>query len=960
MAITETWLYSDEDENAFHINQFVPHGYQFKHTPRQDGRVGGGVGLLHHKNVKVVVQKGRKCTCSGFTQFEYLETVLSITKDPRSNIRLIVVYRPPPTRANKLKIKYFWREWKKLLTVLARDHKKFIIVGDLNFHLDVANDPYTVKFQGILDDLNLVQLVKKPTHTAGHILDVVITQPENSLIIENSLSVHDPGITCSSGNTTNTHHFAISFHLNFCKPLPVYKTVSYRNIKNLNRDAFIADLNSCNLEHKLCQSADIDEMVNQFIVSTVTVIDKHAPILTKRFPDRPSNSWYTPALKLLKQEKRRLERIWIQSGLESHRLVFRQHCASYAKALHSARLKKTQEKVDECERDKGKLFKVCSDIVNLPREHIILEGCVDDRETAEAFSTFFKSKTETISSDLDAEASSIQETVTPNSKLDTLTQIRNIPKLSQFQPISDEDAENLICKSKDKSCSLDHVPPKFVKMFPSLFAPSIALIINRSMSSGRVPSAFKKAIVFPLLKKTNLDPLDPASYRPVSNLPYLSKLLEKAVYAQLERHLVTYDLLPASQSAYRKMHSTETSLLKLNNDILSAINNGRSTLLVTLDISSAFDTVNHQMLLQRYADLFGLDGIVLSWFASYLSHRSQAVQVGSHLSAFIEILCGFAQGSTLGGPKYIMFASPLPELIEAHQVYHEGYADDSNVYTSFDMKNHSEVSASFNQMEDCLSDVIKWMSMNRLKLNCSKTEAVVFHPFRTTLDQDQYTGLSIRMGYERIKVTHEIKSLGVTFDSKMTMIKHVNLTSRTGFFHLRRISKVRKQLSRGITETLVNSFITSRLDYCNSLLCSLPNKTLRKLQLVQNASAKLVMLKNKRDHVTPLLKELHWLPIKYRSKFKILVLTWKILHNMAPKNIVDLISENRPSMNLRSANGILLVHPRLPKNSAGHRAFINISPFLWNAMPSAIRQSNSVTEFKSKLKRHYFVEYFGS
>ena len=85
MAITETWLYSDEDENAFHINQFVPHGYQFKHTPRQDGRVGGGVGLLHHKNVKVVVQKGRKCTCSGFTQFEYLETVLSITKDPRSN-----------------------------------------------------------------------------------------------------------------------------------------------------------------------------------------------------------------------------------------------------------------------------------------------------------------------------------------------------------------------------------------------------------------------------------------------------------------------------------------------------------------------------------------------------------------------------------------------------------------------------------------------------------------------------------------------------------------------------------------------------------------------------------------------------------------------------------------------------------------------------------------------------------
>ena len=958
MAITETWLYSDEKENAVHINEIVPKEYGFKHAPRKDGRVGGGVGLLYHKGVKIVLPKPTRSVCTGITQFEILDCVLNVTSDPRSSIYLVIVYRPPPTRKNKLKLKTFWKEWKRLLTVLAKDHKSFIIVGDLNFHLDVGENQNTIKFMGILDELNLVQLVEGQTHTAGHTLDVIITQPENSFIIKDSINIHDPGISGSSGNVSLTYHSAISFSLNFCKPKPVYKSISYRNIENLNKKAFLDDLSRLNLEDQLRKLTDVDMMVEHFVSNTISLIDCHAPIKTKCFPERSSNWWYTPELTAQKRLKRKLERRWIKTGLEVHRLEYRKQCAMYGKLTYIARIKESKDRITACERDKTKLFKVCRSLIGIPKHQIQIDDCIDDKEAANAFSSFFKHKTEEIRSDLEKEASALSDVLPAFSKLNQMTKCRNIPSLSHFDPVTAEYVEKLILNSNSKSCILDLIPVRFLKLFAPQFASIIVIIINQSLESGYVPASFKNAIVFPSIKEYDSDLTDVSNYRPVSNLPYLAKLLEKVVYAQLEQHLTAHTLLPASQSAYRKTYSTETSLLKVTNDILSALNQGKSTLLVTVDISAAFDTVNHQMLLERYSNLFGLKDMVLSWFASYLSRRTQAVQVGTEVSSVVEMDCGFAQGSTLGGPKYTMFSTPLDELFKLHEVNHQSYADDSNAYISFDMKDPSDTAAAVTQMEHCLSDVKRWMVQNKLKVNYEKTKAVIFHPPRAAIEIEQ--NMTIKMDNYKISIAQELKSLGVILDSKMKMNKHVNRTTSTAYYHLSKISKVRKQFNRSTTETFVNTFITSRLDYCNSLICSLPNKLLQKLQRVQNSAAKLIMLKKKRDHVTPLLKELHWLPIKYRSEFKILVITWKILHSSAPENIVNLITQYKPLRNLRSSNENFLIRSSIPRNCSGHRAFSNLSPFLWNGIPSAIRKIHSLSEFKSKLKSHFFIEHFGS
>ena len=420
----------------------------------------------------------------------------------------------------------------------------------------------------------------------------------------------------------------------------------------------------------------------------------------------------------------------------------------------------------------------------------------------------------------------------------------------------------------------------------------------------------------------------------------------------------TNGLFSPAQSAYRSLHSTETSLLKVSNDILCALEEGKCTLLVTLDITAAFDTVNHQRLLQCFEHNFGFSETVLSWFTSYLSNRTQRVKIGHSFSESIAVESGFPQGSVLGGMKYNMYTTPLDKLIVAHSVSHEDYADDSNLYTSFDLRNCSDTTDSVARLEHCLDDVETWLLQNRLKLNHKKTEAVLFCPARQT--NVDYCPTSVRVGKKQISVSNHFKSLGVVFDKPLKMVRHVNASSSSVFYHIRRISKARRYFNRGVTETLVNAIVTSRLDYCNSLLCSLPMKSIRKLQCAQNAAAKTIFLARKRAHVTPLLKELHWLPVKFRCMYKVLILTYKTLSGEAPEYLIDLLSEYQPSRNLRSSSEHFLVRPRVQRNNYGNCAFCNLSPTLWNSLPTNIRKAESLTVFKGALKTHFFMEHFDS
>ena len=344
--------------------------------------------------------------------------------------------------------------------------------------------------------------------------------------------------------------------------------------------------------------------------------------------------------------------------------------------------------------------------------------------------------------------------------------------------------------------------------------PLITAIINNSTTSGVNPCLYRKAIVRPLLKKTGLDPNEYKNYRPVSNLFFISKLIEKAARTLFSQN----NLLDIYQSGYRMYHPTETVLLKITNDILMNQNEQCSTALVAIDLSAAFDLVNHSIFLERLYTYYGISGTALEWFRSYLSGRTQSVVITGVHSKEKMLDHGVPQGSILGAILYTLYIRAISHILEHHRVLYHTHADAIQLYVKFDRESPSGMQIAINRLEDCLLDVSHWMVHNGLKLNNYKTEWLIFNG-------NQEFSKGVTVGVETIKQSTSIRNLGVRLEPDLTMLPHINDTCRSGYYHLRRINKIRKYLSDCGTKTLIQALVISRMDYCNSIYNGLPIKS---------------------------------------------------------------------------------------------------------------------------------------
>ena len=465
-------------------------------------------------------------------------------------------------------------------------------------------------------------------------------------------------------------------------------------------------------------------------------------------------------------------------------------------------------------------------------------------------------------------------------------------------------------------------------------------------------------MVHPLLKKPGLDLLF-KNFRPISNLQFVSKLTERVVANQIQSHMIKNNLFPQLQSAYRSHHSTETALLKVKNDLLMNMNKGHVSLLVLLDLSAAFDTVDHKILLKTLQMKLGVCGSVLSWFKSYLEGRSQRICIKETLSQSFDLQWGVPQGSCLGPLLFTIYSSDLFSLLESHLPTAHAYADDTQLYLSFSPSVGTGELDAVTAIENCIRDIRQWMCVRKLMLNDDKTE------FLLVKTRKQLTKVSIdgiRVGDYNISPSPSVRNLGTWFDPHLDMDVHITKTCSSAFYYLYNIRHIRKYLSRSSSETLIHAFITSRLDYCNSLLYGLPKYQLSKLQRVMNASARLVYCAPKSCHITPLLRELHWLPVCYRIEYKIILLTFKVLHGMAPDYLHHLISVLPPSRyNLRRNDdcAALLTFPKIrTKKTLADRSFSCAAPRLWNLLPTTIRSISSLDIFKIRLKTFLFNRAF--
>lgn len=248
------------------------------------------------------------------------------------------------------------------------------------------------------------------------------------------------------------------------------------------------------------------------------------------------------------------------------------------------------------------------------------------------------------------------------------------------------------------------------------------------------------------------------------------------------------------------------------------------------------------------------------------------------------------------------------------------------------------------------------MTANKLKLNDDKTEFLVCG---TASALKKVTTISIKIGSKTIMKSSTVRNIGVVFDTELKMESHVNSICKRCWFHLYCIGKIRSYMTEQQTAAVIHAFVTSRLDNSNALLFGLPSKLVDKLQRIHNAAAKLLTKSKKYDHVTPILQQLHWLPISQRIIFKVLLLTFKALNGDGPIYLKDLTMFYKPSRLLRSASDTsLLAVPKTKLKTYGDRAFSVAGPVLWNNLPAYIKSSQNVNSFKRDLKTHLFKEYF--
>ena len=381
-----------------------------------------------------------------------------------------------------------------------------------------------------------------------------------------------------------------------------------------------------------------------------------------------------------------------------------------------------------------------------------------------------------------------------------------------------------------------------------------------------------------------------------------------------------------------------------------ALDERQAVFLLLLDLSAAFDAVNHSTLLSRLQLRYGITGQALFWLKSYLCNRTQTVSINNVLSSSRTLDFGVPQGSVLGPILFSLYTAPITDIICSHGLNYHLYADDTQLYLAFDPACNEDLATAKLTVENCVADIRIWMSQNHLKLNDDKSELLVFHS-RFSPRPDI---LNLTVGDESITPSTSCRNIGVVFDDILSFGKQVNALCKTSFWHLRNIWRIRTCLDKQSLEIVVHAFITNKLDFCNSILIGLPKYLIKRLQSVQNCAARLVCGLKKHEHISPILNNLHWLPVEKRITYKVLLIVFKCLNGLSPQYLSELLIEYKPTRTLRSCSKKLLVVPRVNTKRYGERAFSVIGPRLWNSLPQNLRDITNLEHFKKNLKTYLF------
>jgi len=490
---------------------------------------------------------------------------------------------------------------------------------------------------------------------------------------------------------------------------------------------------------------------------------------------------------------------------------------------------------------------------------------------------------------------------------------------------------------KCNSTGLDNIPAKFIKDGSDVISNPLAHIVNLSLNTGIVPKDLKSARVVPLHKKNSRSEV--GNYRPVSILCIFSKILERIVFSQLESYLKSNNLLFEYQSGFRPSFSTDTCLIHLTDYVKQNMDKGLYTGMVLLDLQKAFDTVNHSILCNKLKAI-GLNSIAVEWFTSYLSERSQLVNVNGVSSASTHVTCGVPQGSILGPLLFLIYVNDMETAVQCKLLL---YADDSALLVPG--KNIDEIAQTLTTE---LESINQWLCENKLSLHLGKTESILFGTHRKLKNNKS---LSILYQNKHIKSVETVKYLGVDLNQSLNGETHAKSIVQKINGKVKFLYRQCRTLSTQSRKILCSAIIQPHFDYaCSSWYTSLSAKTKHKLQICQNKIVRFINEMGNRTHVgSEELGYLGWLNVDNRVNQMQLSHMYKIVNGFSPTYLTEKIVKTRDihGYNTRASLGSLSV-PKM--NGPGSKTFLATTVKLWNLLPSNIQLMPSFNMFKASVK----------
>lgn len=945
--VQETYLKATDTAK---IQEIRDNGWNIFSAPRVD-RNGGGIGVLFRDGVRVRISPLSR----RYKSFQIQEVLIGGQGDL---VRLCNVYRPPYTGKARFTEACFLEEFSEYLSELGTRTGSPFIMGDFNFQMHDTANFYTKKLVLLLDSMGFDQLVPNtPTHICGGTLDLVICPSEHRRKVQ-SLRIVPEG--------TTSDHFLVLTEVRIgtdeCDYKMTKKASMYRDFKAVSPDIFLKALSQQDLS-RLHASQTPDEALGIFDEVMKCVVEMVFPVkkVKKSKKNRPWRG--DPDLREVLKMRRRAERAWEKNKTPLTKKQYNEMKRKFGRVEREARMKYLRSYLEDSKDDAKALQRKLGHLIG--RDETVLPESGGDRHLAEQFADFFSSKVEKIRTLVAEEKASM-----PGDQ-GHLSSTNTSSTLDEFKEVTLDHLKRLVKDMASKTCDLDVLPTWLVKECIDDLAPHLLKIVNLSMKCAEVPLSLQQALVFPTVKNAHGDRDSLSNYRPVSNLSFVSKLLEKVVLEQITDYLNAEDLLNDHQAGYRVGHSCETLLLGMFEDLLEEMDQGNVVALLLLDMSAAFDTVDHEKLLDVLHNRFGFRGGVLQWIRSYLGSRSFRVNVRGELSDIICLICGVPQGSLLGPILFLLYVEELQDLVKQFGLRIKLYADDSQLYLSLSPTDECGWNDAKVRVEECLVSVKQWMVRHWLKCNESKTEFLILGK-SSALEKLSFTP-SLDFGGTALSPVgcsgSTGKTLGILLDENLTLERQVNNVKRQCGLILRNLWQVHRCLDVRTKILLVKQLVVSRLDYCNILYNGLPKKLIDRLQKTLNSCVRFIYnLHGHQEDYSPYLRDAHILPVEKRITFKACLMAYKIVWSTAPRDLLDRVPvhenvEERPTRSNATLDRYKLLFPKFnsinAKSKLRKRRPSVFLPEEWNKLPLTLRSLESIQAFKSQLKTRLFVEAFG-